>query len=109
MGQRILIPATTLAVTSPVFSGVNNNNIGIQCTGLYTGESIVVQVAFLQNENPFTVIWAPLLINGQQIKLDLDNNVLTIFDDTQTYRLIKSATLNAVAVSITADIKIGSL
>jgi hypothetical protein len=104
MSVSVLIPKTTTAYTSPSFSPIGKNNIALCCNVLFPNETITLQVYDSANE-----IWANAKYNGQVYQLNSTNNFMSISNDTQRYRVVKSVTGNAVGLDTISDIKMYNL
>lgn len=104
MSVSVLIPKTTSAYTSSSFSPIDKNNIALCCNALLTTETITLQVYDTAN-----AIWANANYNGQLYQLTATNNFMSISNDTQRYRVVKSITANAVGLDTISDIKMYNL
>jgi hypothetical protein len=104
--DRTLVTATTDAITSPTFSALNKNNIGIVVADLSVNEIVKVQV--LASAASPEAKFIDYLIDGVLQQANNLSPVITLVDDTLTYRLIKPVTINAVGIAISKDIIIGS-
>ena len=105
MSSKVLIAATTSAVTSTPFSAANNNNIAIVCSGLGAGETLTLQVYnSALNGGPG---WTNVVVNGSNYQCDSNNNLILWDADVLTYRVVKTSTASPVGVSITANILLG--
>lgn len=100
--MAILIPATTAAVTSKPFNA-NANNTGLLANNLGTGETVKLQV-YDETINDYV----DAKIAGVVPKADSSNNMIAITQDAFKYRVVKSATVNAVGVAIYQNsVKVG--
>jgi len=98
----ILIAPTTAAVTSEPFTA-NLNNVGLVANGLAAGETVKVQVYDATVSN-----YVDVKIAGAVPQADVNNNLITIYQDAFSYRVVKSATANPVGVAIYQNnVKIG--
>lgn len=104
MSISVLIPKTTSTYTSLTFSPIGKNNIALCCNALLTTETITLQVYDSAN-----AIWKNANYNGQLYQLTATNNFMSISNDTQRYRVVKSATANEVGLDTISDIKMYNL
>lgn len=100
MPSTNLIAATTAAATSEPFSGSNGTNISICCNTLQGAETITLQVYDYGNQ-----IWADALSLDQKFQITATTNFMTIYNDSQTFRLSKSVTNAPVAVDTNSGIQ----
>ena len=100
MTSTNLIPATTALANSAAFSGSNGTNISICCNSLLGSETITLQVYDYGNK-----IWADAIALDQKFQITASTNFMTIYEDAQTYRLVKSITTNPVAVNTNSGIQ----
>lgn len=98
-----LIPKTTDEYTSNIFTGCGKNNIGFCCNALQGSETITLQVLDTANN-----IWANAVFNGNTYQLSSTTNIMSIVDDTQIYRLVKTATSTAVGLDTVSDLRLGA-
>lgn len=101
MAVKILIAATTATATSLPFTTSGKNNIGICCQSLQGAETITLQIY-----DPANVKWGDALNTSNKFQITATTNFMTISDDAQTYRIVKSATASAVAVGTISDLSI---
>ena len=80
------------------------NNLAICCNVLQGGETITLQVYDSANK-----IWGNAQANGQLFQITAQTNFMSIYEDTQIYRIVKSATSVPVGVDITFDIPVNYL
>ncbi len=99
MAVTTLISPTTATATSPAFTSSGKNNIGICCNALLTTETITLQILDRINN-----VWANAIYNSTTYQLTATSNFMTISEDAQTYRLVKSITANAVGVGTVSDL-----
>lgn len=100
--MAVLIAPTTSAVTSNPFTA-NENNVGLVANGLGAGESVKVQVY-----DDTVSAYVDVKIAGSVPQADVNNNLITIYQDAFTYRVVKSATATPVGVAIYQNLlKIG--
>lgn len=101
MAVNVLIPKTTATYESLGFTAIDKNNIAFCCNALLGSETITLQVYDFANE-----IWKNANYNGQLYQLTSTNNFMSIANDVQRYRVVKSTTTNAVGLDTSSDIKI---
>lgn len=100
--MAILINATREAAISDAFSA-NMNNTGILVNGLQTGESVKLQV-----HDESTNDFVDVLIDGSTPQANEFNNMIAIPNDVFVYRVVKSETINPIAVIIRQNLpKVG--
>lgn len=100
--NNILIPPTTAAITSDSFTAIPYRNVGLVCADLSAGEIVNVQI-YADAANPPK--WIDFKIAGLVQQFNSDNPVITLWDDTLTYRIVKPITTNAVGVSLNIPAK----
>ena len=94
----IAIAPTTTEATSKSFSATSKNNIGICCNLLSNAEVVTLQIYDSAND-----IWADAKCKSELVQLSITNNFISIYEDTNTYRIKKSVTTVAVGVNLTTD------
>lgn len=101
MSVQIIIPQTTSADTSPSFTSSGKNNIGLCCNTLQGSETMTIQVYDFANTT-----WKNASDNnGNLYQITAIGNFLTIWEDAQTYRVVKTATVSSVGLATVSDIK----
>lgn len=90
---QILIDKTTAQATSPTFSAIGRNNLSIVCNGLGTTESVTLQVYDKVN-----TAWV-----NTSFVINSTNSFLSIWNDTNTYRVVKTATTANLGVTISSE------
>lgn len=101
--NQLIIPTTATATSMP-FSPNGKNNVGLCCNALLTTETITLQVYDSAN-----AIWANALSNGTTFQITATTNFMSIYADTNTYRLVKSVTANSVGINCNSDIQFNYL
>ena len=102
--MTLLITPTTSAAISPKFSAFADNNTGLTCSLLGTGEYLILQVwdeginGAITSNNPSDLGWTNVVINGAPFQCSNQNNIIDIFLDSLIYRVVKSPTALAIGV-----------
>jgi hypothetical protein len=102
MSTTTIIPQTNNAYISQSFTSAGKNNIGLCCNVLQSSETMTIQVYDFAN-----AVWKNASDkNGNLFLLTATANFLTIFDDAQTYRVVKTATVALAGLATVSDIKL---
>lgn len=102
MSVTTIISPTNNAYTSQSFTSSGKNNIGLCCNVLQGSETMTIQVYDFANQT-----WKPASDKtGNLFQLTAIANFLTIFDDAQTYRVVKTATVASAGLATVSDIKL---
>jgi uncharacterized protein YaiE (UPF0345 family) len=100
MAINVLISPTMAAATSLPFSSSGKNNVGLCCNGLQTTETITLQVYDWANSS-----WKNAMSNGNLFQITANSNFMTISEDAQTYRVVKTATVASIGLNTISDVK----
>ncbi len=105
MAVQTIIPQTTSAYTSPQFTSSGKNNIGLCCNLLQGTETMTIQVYDWANN-----VWENASDNnGNLYQITAIGNFLTIWEDAQTYRVVKTATVASAGLATISDIKFNGI
>lgn len=94
--MRIIMQPTKEVAYSETFSTNQSSNATLVCNGLESTESVSVQIF-----DPVTKEFHDWLVDGDVQQMDAKNNVIEIYLSSGTFRVHKTATSNAVGVSLT--------
>lgn len=103
MAQKLILP-TTAAATSQPFTCSGKNNMSFCCNSLQGSETMTLQVYDSAN-----AVWADAKYKTVLYQITVDSNFMSISEDVQTYRFVKSITANAIGLNTNSDIQLGYL
>ncbi len=103
MAVNQLIVPTTAAATSVAFTPSGKNNVGLCCNSLLTTETMTLQVYDSAND-----VWANAISSSSTFQMTATTNFMSIYSDTNTYRIVKSVTANPVGLNCNSDITLNN-
>ena len=95
--RKVLIEATTNAVTTPLVEIRDLVNYTFTSSTLGTGEEILVEIYDFSLPTP---TWQPYMLDGSQVKLAKDYEQLQISASAIVIRFVKGATSNPVGLTM---------
>jgi len=95
--RKVIIPATTSAVTTDPIEIRDLVNYTFTSTTLQTGEEILVDIYDFSLPVPD---WQPYMLNGSRVKLAKDYEQLQLSASSILVRFVKSITASAVGLTM---------